>query len=68
MAEDRMAEASLKDKMTERRKPRSPHTLKEDLTLERTAMPRAITELTKKDIYYPINIEIEAPPANKSNE
>ena len=63
-----MAEASWRGKMTEKWKARFSHTLKEDLTLERLVIPRPITEVTKEDIYYPINIEIEAPPANESNE
>ena len=47
-----MAEASWKDKMTERWKPRFPDTLKEDLALERLVIQRRITEEMKEDIYY----------------
>ena len=64
----KMAEASWKDKMTERWKRRSQNTLKEELTLNRFVIPRSITEVMKEDIYYPTNIEIEAPPVNQSNE
>ena len=52
--------------MTERWKPGSPHTLREGLTVEGLAI--RMTEVMKEDIYYPINTEIEAPPANQSNE
>ena len=48
MAEYKMAVANLKDKMTERRKPIFSYTLKENLTLERLLISRAITELIKK--------------------
>ena len=64
----KMAEASWKDKMTERWKRRSQNTLKEELSLKRLVIPRPITEVMKEDIYYPTNIEIEAPPVNQSNE
>ena len=47
-----MAEASWKDKMTERWKPRFSDTLKEDLALERLVIQRRITEEMKEDIYY----------------
>ena len=50
-----MAEANWKNKMTERWKPRSPHTLTENLTLERLVIPRPITEVMKEDIYYLVN-------------
>ena len=63
-----MAEASWKDQMTERWKSSSPHTLQEDLTLERLAIPRPITEVMKEDICYSINTAIEAPPVNLSTE
>ena len=36
--------------MTERWKPRSPHTLTEDLTLERLVIPKPTTEAMKEDI------------------
>ena len=52
----------------ERWKRRSAYTLKEDLTLERLVIPRPITEVMNEYIYYPINIEIEAPSANRSNK
>ena len=66
---DKMAEAGWKDKMTRTRwKPRSPHTLKKDVTLERLVIPRPITEVMKEGIYYPIDIEIEALPANQSKK
>ena len=71
MAEDNLTETNWKDKMTERWKLRPPHFLNlkvESLTLERLTIPRSITEVIKEDIYYPINIEIEAPPANQSNK
>ena len=45
-----MAQASWKKKMTERWKPRSPHTLTEDLTLERLVIPKPTTEAMKEDI------------------
>ena len=54
--------------MTERWKPRSPHTLTEDLTFERPVIPRPVTGVMEEDICYPINTEIEALPANESNE
>ena len=63
-----MAEASWKNKMTERWKPRYLQTLKEDLTLERLVIQRPITEVMKEDIYYPINIEADAPLPNQSSE
>lgn len=50
-----MAEASWKNKMTERWKPRYLQTLKEDVTLERLLIQRPITEVMKEDIYYPIS-------------
>ena len=65
---DNMTEASWKNKMTKRWKPRSPHTLTEDLPLERIVVPRPTTEVMKENIYYPINIEIDASPTNQSNE
>ena len=54
--------------MTERWKPRSPLTLTEDLTFERLVIPRPVTEVMEEAICYPRNIEIEALPANQSNE
>ena len=65
---DNMAEASWKDKITERWQPRSPHTVQEDLTLERILMPKPLTEVIKEDIHYTMNIETEAPPEIQPSE
>ena len=64
----KMTKESWKYKMTERWKQRSPRTLKENVTLERLVIPRPITEVMKENLYYTINIEIKALPANQSNE